>query len=165
MSDRAIDLFRREYLGLAMQSSLLVDHLNVESNVGLPLLIGGRPIAEIRPAVAELLEALKIGHLAKANPKEISRGEARRISIARMLIHKPRLALADEPTLDLDRNGAADVVRLLRGSNPSAHRSALVVSNDPDVTVYADRIVEVRGGKLWSDTGTIVGIRSGSHVA
>lgn len=165
MNDRAIDLFRRQHLGVAMQTPLLIDHLTVEMNVALPLLIGGKPMAEVRSAVAACLDALKIGALAKADARAVSRGEARRIAIARTLVHGPSVVIADNPTADLDRLVAADVIRVLRTPPAGTHRTAVIASNDPDITVFADRIVELRHGTLMSDTGRLVGIRCGHYVA
>lgn len=162
---RAIDLLRRQHIGVTLQSALLIKHLNVESNVALPLLISGNHVSEAREAVSKLLEALRIGHLARTDSHHLSRGEAKRVAIARMLIHRPRLVLADEPTIDLDRQSVPDVVQLIRSTARESDRATLVFSNDPDVTVFADRIVELRCGQLHGDTGQIIGIRSASHVA
>ena len=165
LDSRALDIFRRDNIGMALQSSLLVRNLTVRENVGLPLLLAGRRDEAAKGAVESMLDALGIGNLAGSEARLLSRGEARRVALARALVHDPRLVLADEPTMDLDRRAIEPAMQALRGYRCECRRGVIVVSNDPDVTVYADRVIELAAGAIVADNGEIRGIRSGTSVA
>jgi len=114
MDDDARTLLRRERFGFVFQAFHVLPHLTVAQNVGLPLLLRGRPQAEIDARSAELLAAVGLAGREASPPRELSGGELQRVAIARALVGDPALVLADEPTGNLDPDNARGVLALLR---------------------------------------------------
>jgi putative ABC transport system ATP-binding protein len=152
LSPRQADLFRRRSVGLVFQFFNLVPSLTVEMNVALPLLLEGRKLRHLREEVGVLLEALGIAHRRGHAPHQLSGGEMQRVAIARALIIRPRLILADEPTGNLDSRTAHEVFVLLREQTERHHVTAVVMTHELDATTYADRVIEMRDGRILSDT-------------
>jgi putative ABC transport system ATP-binding protein len=138
---------RLRWIGFVFQQNNLVEHLSARENVALPAWRGG---ASHRDGLAEAdrwLEQLGLAPRARARAHELSIGEAQRVAVARALVHKPGLVLADEPTGSLDAESATAVMDALLGAEGVA---VLVVTHDPDVAARAGRTVRMRDGKLSS---------------
>jgi ABC-type lipoprotein export system ATPase subunit len=136
---------RLTWLGFVFQQNNLLDHLSARENVALP---AWRATGARRPALAradELLERLGLAGRARARASELSIGEAQRVAVARALVNRPRLLLADEPTGSLDAASAAAVMDALVGA---AEVAVLVVTHDPEVAARAHRTLRMRDGKL-----------------
>ncbi|HSK05044.1 MAG TPA: ABC transporter ATP-binding protein [Kofleriaceae bacterium] len=136
---------RLTWLGFVFQQNNLLEHLSARENVALP---AWRATGARRPALAradELLERLGLAGRAAARAAELSLGEAQRVAVARALVNRPRLILADEPTGSLDAASAAAVMDALTGAEGVA---VLVVTHDPDVAARAHRTVRMRDGRL-----------------
>jgi putative ABC transport system ATP-binding protein len=136
MNDTEASAWRRTQLGFVFQAFHVLPHLSVAQNVGLPLLLLGRPDAA---AVEAALAAVGLGGMGERMPQTLSGGQLQRVAIARALIHRPRLILADEPTGNLDPGTAEQVMSVLQ-AQATAHAAALVwVTHSPVVAGRADR--------------------------
>jgi putative ABC transport system ATP-binding protein/macrolide transport system ATP-binding/permease protein/lipoprotein-releasing system ATP-binding protein len=128
----------------------LLPNLRTIDNIALPALLGGTCDGEALDRARALLGRVGLDHRWDAYPEELSGGERRRVALARAMINKPLLLLADEPTNDLDEQAEREVQGLLRDL-PRAHNTTLiVVTHDTDLARQADRVIHLRGGKLIS---------------
>jgi putative ABC transport system ATP-binding protein len=139
---------RRTALGYVDQEFPLVAFLTASENIELPLRVRGAAARERRFRVAEILEAVGLSDHAAQRPDELSGGQQQRVAVARALVHRPRVVLADEPTAQLDSTTAASVVGLIRERARRDGMTALVASHDPIVAEAADRVVEIHDGRL-----------------
>lgn len=146
----ALAVFRARHLGYLFQFAGLLPNLRAIENVALPALLGGAGRADGYGRARDLLAQVGLGDRWDAHPGELSGGEQRRVALARALVNRPALLLADEPTNDLDEQAEREVLRLLR-ELPQAHgTTVVVVSHDPELTRQADRVIGMRGGKVVS---------------
>ena len=113
-SDDARTQLRRTHMGFVFQAFHVLPHLNVADNIGLPLLLQRVATAERRERTQAMLDAVGLGDRGASFPRELSGGELQRVAVARALIHRPKLVLADEPTGNLDPERAAEILALLR---------------------------------------------------
>jgi putative ABC transport system ATP-binding protein len=145
--------FRRQKIGFIFQAFGLLPILSAAENVEVPLrLVGTDPSVRER-RVAELLEHVGLGDRMNHRPHELSGGEQQRVAIARALANKPDLLLADEPTGQLDSQTGHGIMTLLRGLVRSEGVTAVVATHDPAMLDVADRVIELRDGRVVSDTG------------
>ena len=140
--------FRNKKLGFVFQAFNLINGLNAEQNVILPLLVQKMNKEEMVKKADMLLEKLGIGGRLKLTPSKLSGGEQQRVAVARALVTDPTLILADEPTGDLDTKSGENVVRLLRGICKENGVTVVMVTHNLDITKYCDRIIYIRDGKL-----------------
>ncbi|MDP8968658.1 MAG: ABC transporter ATP-binding protein, partial [Actinomycetota bacterium] len=150
LGDSALTKLRRDKLGFVFQFFNLVPVLNAEENVALPLRIAGRE--PDREWLEALLETVGIADRRSHRPAELSGGQQQRVAIARSLITRPAVVFADEPTGNLDSTSSAHVLDLLRRSVDELGRTVIVVTHDPRVASYADRVVLLVDGEVSSDT-------------
>ena len=144
---------RRDSIGFVFQAPYLIPFLDVTDNVALLPMLAGRPNGEARRRALELLQALDVGHRAKAQPSELSGGEQQRVSIARALANRPPVILADEPTAPLDSERALAVVRILEDM-AARHRTAIiVVTHDEKIIPTFKRIYHIRDGRTYEEAG------------
>ncbi len=137
--------FRRERLGMVYQADNLLPHLTVEENTGLQLAIcHGETAAGSRQQVAEVLDRLGIGELATRLPDQLSGGQRQRAAVARAIIHRPSVLLADEPTGALDGRSARVVIELLVEVQREMGATLVLVTHDPAIAAHLDRTVELR---------------------
>ena len=139
---------RRERVGFIFQSFNLLPRLTAVENVAVPLMLAGVDKQEREARAAELLGRVGLGERLGHYPAEMSGGEQQRTAVARALIHKPTLILADEPTGNLDSRTGAEVMALLRELNAEQIITLIVVTHDEEVAAYADRIVHLRDGAV-----------------
>jgi ABC-type lipoprotein export system ATPase subunit len=144
-SDRGRAGLRLRSIGFVFQQSNLIEHLTARDNVALPAWRAGQARKAALVEADQLLERFGVAHRAGARGNELSIGEAQRCAIARALINRPKLILADEPTGSLDGAAAAAVVEALLGQPGPA---VLVATHDPEVAARAGRLVRMRDGKL-----------------
>lgn len=152
LGSREADLFRRRNVGLIFQFFNLIPTLTVEMNVALPLLLDGKKLPNLRPAIRVLLESLGVAHRIDHAPSQLSGGEMQRVAIARALIVEPSVILADEPTGNLDSRTAHDVFSLLRSTADMRGLTIIVMTHEVNATTYADRVIEMTDGRILSDT-------------
>lgn len=144
LSERDRVRFRRRRLGMVYQADNLLPHLTVEENVGLQLAICRADLSvSTRPDVGALLGRLDLTGLAKRLPDELSGGQRQRAAVARALIHRPGVILADEPTGALDDESAGNVIELLTDLQQEIGATMVVVTHDPDVASHMDRVIRL----------------------
>jgi putative ABC transport system ATP-binding protein len=141
LDDDAVTLLRRRTVGFVFQAFHVLPYLSVEQNVALPLDLLGTPEPERGRRTAEMLAAVGIAPLARRYAREVSGGEAQRIAIARALVHRPRLVLADEPTGNLDPRSAAQTLALLRAQVKSNAGAGILITHSRTAADTADRIL------------------------
>ena len=142
-------LFRRRKAGIVYQFYNLVPTLTVRQNILLPLQLDGRRPDEAY--FAQLIETLGIAHKLDAMPSQLSGGQQQRAAIARAMLYRPALLLADEPTGNLDRKNAREVLDLLRLANRSMGQTILLVTHDESIALGADRILTMEDGRILRD--------------
>jgi putative ABC transport system ATP-binding protein len=148
MNDEQRTLIRRTRLGFVFQSFHILPHLTVEQNVELPLVLLGVDRAARSARVHELLTAVGLGDRGSSMPREMSGGELQRIALARALVHRPALILADEPTGNLDPETAATVLHLLAREVRARGAGGVLVTHSQSAAQSADRIVVLDHGQL-----------------
>ena len=141
---------RRAKLGFVFQAFHLLPHLNVERNVALPLALNGIVGAAAAERVDALLTAVNLQQRRRSLPSELSGGEMQRVAVARALVHRPRLVLADEPTGNLDAQSAAEVLDLLREQLKRDNAAGILVTHSQTAASTADRVYRLDAAGLHS---------------
>lgn len=139
--------FLRRKLGLILQQHRLLQDRSVLDNVMLPLIVTGDSAQASRQRAMVALERVGLDAKASAAPMSLSGGEQQRVSIARAIVHKPRIILADEPTANLDRASAKTVMEMLQTFN-AAGVTCIISTHDERLLPGADRVFELASGKL-----------------
>ncbi|MCD4723026.1 MAG: ABC transporter ATP-binding protein [Desulfobacula sp.] len=141
--------FRSEYIGFIFQSFQLIPYLTVLENVKLPMAVTGWT-KKLKDRMAfEVIDRVGLGDRAHRLPDQLSGGEQERVAIARAIVNKPPIILADEPTGNLDSKTACDIMMLLQSLNKDGH-TVIVVTHNPGVEAYADRTIRVRDGECYA---------------
>jgi len=141
LDDAQRTLLRRRSIGFVFQAFHLLPHLTVAQNVALPLALNGLREPEHVARVGDLLRAVGLADAAASLPRELSGGEMQRAAIARALVHRPALLLADEPTGNLDQDSAAQVLALLREQVKRESGAGIIVTHSPLAAATADRVL------------------------
>jgi putative ABC transport system ATP-binding protein len=144
---------RRDKIGFVFQAPYLIPFLDVTDNVALLPMLAGHTNAESRQRALALLEALDVAHRAKAMPSQLSGGEQQRVSIARALVNRPPVILADEPTAPLDSERALAVIRILNQMAMQYQTAIIVVTHDEKIIPTFKRIYHIRDGKTHEEAG------------
>ena len=142
-------VFRRRNIGIIYQFYNLIPTLNVEDNIILPILLDSKKVDHNK--LDETIKLLGLENRRKAMPSELSGGEQQRVSIARALMNEPSIILADEPTGNLDSKASKEIVELFRYYNKAYKQTLLIVTHDERIALQADRIIELRDGKIIKD--------------
>ncbi|WP_300715442.1 ABC transporter ATP-binding protein [Hydrogenophaga sp.] len=145
LSDTQRAHWRREHLGFVFQAFHVLPHLDVAQNVGLPLLLLGRPDAT---RVQQMLDAVGLGELGARLPAELSGGQLQRVAIARALVHRPGLLLADEPTGNLDPTTAAQVMDVLEHQARESGAALVLVTHSQAAAGRAQRVLHLTANGL-----------------
>lgn len=149
LDENSLALYRRRQLGIIYQFFNLIPNLSVENNIKLPILMDNREVeAEY---FKELVTSLGIEDKLKVFPDKLSGGQQQRVAIARSLIYKPSIVLADEPTGNLDKKNSKDIIELFRLSNLKYKQTMIIVTHDEEVALSADRIIRMEDGLVVSD--------------
>ncbi len=143
---------RSRRLGFVFQSYNLLSRTTALENAELPMIYSGVPEAERRQIALEKLAIVGVDHLRDHTPNQMSGGQQQRVAIARSLVNGPGLILADEPTGALDTKSSKEVMDLFTRLNQEQGITILLVTHEPDVAVYAKRVVTFRDGNVISDT-------------
>jgi putative ABC transport system ATP-binding protein len=140
--------FRGQSIGFVFQMFNLLPALTAAENVSIPLLINGVSRAEAEARAKDVLHAVNLDHRHDTLPAKLSGGEQQRVAIARALAHNPKLIVCDEPTSNLDHAAGCGVMELLRGIAKTPERALIVVTHDPRIFEFADRIARMDDGKV-----------------
>jgi putative ABC transport system ATP-binding protein len=149
LKDDRLTALRRDCIGTVFQFFNLLPAMTVSTNVALPLILQHRPQREIDERVAAALEAVGIPEKAGAYPAELSGGQAQRAAVARAIVHKPALVLADEPTGNLDSHSGITILALLR-EIADRGQTILMATHSSDAAKWCDRTISLEDGKLTS---------------
>ncbi|ABK97783.1 ABC transporter ATP-binding protein [Pelobacter propionicus] len=150
---RDLRALRRDRIGFVFQAPYLIPFLDVTDNVALLPMLAGVPNGESRSRALELLTALDVHHRAKAMPSRLSGGEQQRVAIARGLVNRPPVILADEPTAPLDSERAMAVVRILNTMARTFQTAIIVVTHDEKIIPTFKRIYHIRDGVTHEEAG------------
>jgi len=149
--ERGLTAHRRHRVGFVFQSFNLLPRLTALENVAIPLMFSGVPERERLGRAQRLLEQVGLRDRLDHRPTQLSGGEQQRVAIARALVAEPTLLLADEPTGNLDTATGGEIMALLKVLNAERGLTLLVVTHDPDVAAFADRIVRLRDGRVMGE--------------
>jgi putative ABC transport system ATP-binding protein len=147
LSEEERSLLRRHRIGFVFQFFHLLPRLTAQGNVELPMLFAGTPPEERRERAATALEAVGLSHRATHRPDQLSGGERQRVAIARAVVMDPAMLLADEPTGNLDRASAGEVMELIERMNARG-LTLVVVTHDPAIAERAKRVIRMDDGEL-----------------
>ena len=148
MTDEELTIFRRRNIGFVFQQYNLVPMLNVWENIVLPVKLDGKKIE--KGYVNEIIDTLGIRTKLENQPSALSGGQQQRVSIARALLTKPAIVLADEPTGNLDSVTSMEVVGLLKSCAARFHQTTLIVTHQEEVAQMADRVIRMSDGKIYT---------------
>jgi putative ABC transport system ATP-binding protein len=154
LGEDALALYRRRSVGIVFQSFHLIPSLSALDNVALPLEIAdpGRPLKDVRADAAAMLESVGLGGRLHHRPSALSGGEQQRVGLARAMVGKPRLLLADEPTGNLDQTTGAVVIELMFGLARKQGTAVVMITHDPGLAARADRVFTMTQGELTETT-------------
>ncbi|EGX70824.1 ABC transporter ATP-binding protein [Neglectibacter timonensis] len=142
-------IFRRRKVGLVYQFYNLIPTLTVRKNILMPLLLEKRkPNKEY---FEQIVHSLGIEDKLESLPSQLSGGQQQRVAIARSLIYRPALLLADEPTGNLDRKNGEEIIDLLKLSNRNLEQTILLITHDEKIALEADRVITIEDGKIVGD--------------
>lgn len=146
MSDEQLTLFRRRNIGFVFQSYNLVPILNVYENIALPVELDGDTVD--KAFLNEVVGLLGLTEKLQNMPNNLSGGQQQRVSIARALITKPAIVLADEPTGNLDSQTSSDVLGLIKRTSRNFNQTIVMITHNSEIAQLADRIVRIEDGRI-----------------
>lgn len=150
LSEKKKSDLRKKNIGFIFQNFNLIDELNVYENIELPLIYNGVSSSERRKRVEVIMEKINISHRTKHYPQQLSGGQQQRAAVARALVTKPKLILADEPTGNLDSSNGNEVMNLLAELHREGSTIVMVTHSSYDAG-YASRIVNMKDGEIFSE--------------
>jgi putative ABC transport system ATP-binding protein len=154
LSPTNLTALRRVKLGFVFQTFNLIPVFTAAENVEFPLLVQGFSSQERRTRVAAALESVGLSARARHRPDLLSGGERQRVAVARAIVHRPALVLADEPTANLDTHNATQLIDLMHDLNRTLGLTFLFSTHDQRLLEHTDRIVRLTDGQIVSDTHT-----------
>jgi len=163
MDENQLAVMRRSHIGIVFQFFNLLEGMTVLENVALPAMIAGRSRKQAETRARDLLDLLGLSDKAANAPGVLSGGQRQRLAIARALANEPTLVLADEPTGALDSAGGQEVLELFRRLHADG-QTILMVTHDREVAAAADRIVQMRDGRIDGAPATSVGAAAAEGV-
>lgn len=147
-----VPFFRRK-MGMVYQDFRLIDKMNVFENIAFAMRVIGKSQSEIKPRVKHILKLVGLEHKINVRPSQLSGGEQQRVSLARAIVNKPKIVIADEPTANVDAEMSREIIKLLKKINNDG-TTVLVVTHDKEiVNEVGGRIVEIKKGRVVSDSG------------
>jgi len=147
-NDNEISVLRRKNIGFVFQSYNLINNLNVEENILLPILLDYQNIKKYKQKLDELLEIVGLTNYRNYLPKQLSGGQKQRVAIARALINDPDIILADEPTGNLDSKASHDIMKLFKRINEEKKQTILMVTHSLELLSYTTRTIKVKDGMI-----------------
>ena len=150
MTDGELAKVRNRQIGFVFQTFNLMPRLSAQENVALPLVYAGLSRGARNKRAAEMLDAVGLGDRMDHKPNELSGGQRQRVAVARALINDPSIILADEPTGNLDTKTSIEIMALFNDIH-SRGNTVILVTHEPDIAVYAHRVVRMRDGVIETD--------------
>jgi len=150
LTDDALARVRNKEIGFVFQTFNLLPRATALHNVELPLIYAGLPARERRDRAMAALERVGLGNRMDHRPNELSGGQRQRVAIARALVNQPSILLADEPTGNLDSTTSADIMQVF-GELHAMGQTVIMVTHEPDIAAFAERVVVLRDGRVESD--------------
>jgi putative ABC transport system ATP-binding protein len=160
LNSKRLTALRREKIGFVFQTFNLIPVFTAAENVEFPLLVQGVPRSQRRDRVSDALLSVGLSDRRNHRPDLLSGGERQRVAVARAIVHRPALVLADEPTANLDTRNATQLIDLMRDLNRQLGLTFLFSTHDARLLEHADRIVELCDGRIASDSLA----QGGNHV-
>lgn len=154
MSDKELSFLRRDTIGYIFQNFNLLEEINAEKNIEMPLILAKLEKEDRKKRVEELLESVDLIERRSHNPDQLSGGEQQRVAIARSLANNPKLLLADEPTGNLDSITGEKILKLLIDLSKNQNKTLIYVTHDVESATLADRQLYMRDGKIVKDIST-----------
>jgi len=151
MSEAETSAFRRNSIGIVFQSLFLISTLTVAENVALPLIIGGMDEKLAIEKARELLVQFRLAHRSEVAPTSLSKGQQQRVAIARAMINDAPIIICDEPTSSLDHVSGFEIMNFLQTLAKKSSKAVLVVTHDPRIFSYADRVISMSDGEITSE--------------
>ena len=148
LSDSQRCAWRRRHIGFVFQGHQLLPSMTVFENIAYPLYLNGIRPREMSARTQQMMAAIGLAHRRAHLPRQLSGGEQQRVGVARALIKRPRLVIADEPSASLDHGNAHAVLMLMRTLNETLGASFLIASHDPFVIEHCDRRIGLLDGRL-----------------
>jgi lipoprotein-releasing system ATP-binding protein len=148
MNDEARVVFRNQQVGFVFQFHHLLPEFSALENVEMPLRIARRPVTECEERAVTVLARVGLTGRSHHRPGALSGGEQQRVAVARALVGRPSLLLADEPTGNLDETTAADLHRLIRDMHAEHGLTSIIVTHNPALAASCDRTLRLEGGRL-----------------
>ena len=153
MSKKDITILRRRKIGVIYQFYNLIPTLNVVENMCLPIELDGRKVDEDK--LNNIIEFLNLKDRINHLPSELSGGQQQKVAIGRALLMNPEIILADEPTGNLDAKSSNEIIELLKKANKEYNQTVILITHNLEITKQADRIIEIKDGKIINDTKKI----------
>jgi len=150
MTDGELAQVRNKEIGFVFQTFNLLPRLSALDNVALPLIYAGMSRSDRQARSAEVLDSVGLGDRMDHKPNELSGGQRQRVAVARALVNKPSIILADEPTGNLDTKTSMEIMTLFQEIHDRGN-TVILVTHEPDIAEYAHRIVRLRDGMVESD--------------
>jgi len=151
MSEEELTRARGKKIGFIFQFFFLIPTLNAVENVELPMIFDGATAEERRERAINLLKKVGLGERLWHVPSQLSGGQRQRVAIARALANDPLIILADEPTGNLDSKSGAEILKLFEELHKKEGRTIIIVTHDPGLLKHAQRVVEIKDGKIESN--------------
>jgi putative ABC transport system ATP-binding protein len=152
LPDNALTELRRKRIGFIFQFFNLIPVLDATENTALPLVLDNAKPAEARERAAQWLDRFGLSDRLHNRPDQLSGGQQQRVAVARALVAEPTLILADEPTGNLDTRASDEIAALLHQVSKQWGRTVLMVTHDPRIAAYADRIIFLKDGRIADET-------------
>ncbi len=152
MTDDALTELRRREMGFVFQFFNLLPVLSAVENAALPVMLDGVKADEAKAKATEWLTRFGLAERLANRPDQLSGGQQQRVAVARALVSEPKLVLADEPTGNLDTRSGDEIAGLLRDVGQKYGRTVVMVTHDPRIAAYADRIIFLKDGKVIDET-------------
>lgn len=151
LDERELAAFRQKHLGFVFQSYNLLPNLTALENVAMPLMFRGVPKEQRERAARGVLKRVGLGHRLSHYPRQMSGGQQQRVGIARAFVTKPEVVFADEPTGNLDSKTKTEVMTMICAFAHDFNQTIVLVTHDPQMASYADRIVTLLDGRITGD--------------
>lgn len=146
LNEKELTIFRRRHIGFIFQSYNLVPILSIYENIVLPMELDGRPVD--KAFVDDIVQTLGLQSKLDNLPGQLSGGQQQRAAIARALVTKPSIILADEPTGNLDSKTSDEVIGLLKVTGKKFHQTIVMITHNPEIAAQADRRLRIEDGKI-----------------